>query len=106
MFNPFKKIFGKSATKPEADGVSTSKSKAKSRLQFVLVQDRASLSSEQMVSFKKELVGVIEKYFVIDKERFDIDYRRNGETTTLLINSPVLVKKEESARITTKKVAP
>lgn len=106
MFNPFKKIFGKSTKTTEAEGVSSSKSKAKSRLQFVLVQDRASLSSEQMVSFKKELVGVIERYFVIDKERFDIDYRRNGETTTLLINSPVLVKKEESARITTKKVAP
>ena len=77
--------------------LASSKSRAKNRLQFVLVQDRASLSNEQMLSFKKELVEVIERYFVIDKERFDIDYRRSSDTTTLLINSPVLIRKPEQA---------
>ncbi len=70
-----------------------SKSTAKSRLQFVLVQDRAGMSSEEMTKFKKELMGVIEKYFKIEKNRFDIAYKREGEMTTLLINSPVMVKR-------------
>jgi len=96
VFNRFKRFFGASNTIADTNFNSGSKSKAKSRLQFVLVQDRASLSSEQMVAFKSELVDVIERYFVVDKEKFDIDYRRNGETTTLLINSPVLIKKEDS----------
>lgn len=70
-----------------------SKSTAKSRLQFVLVQDRAGMSSEEMTKFKKELMGVIEKYFKVEKNKFDIAYKREGETTTLLINSPVIVKR-------------
>lgn len=72
---------------------SRSKSVAKSRLQFVLVQDRAGMSGDEMAKFKKELMGVIEKYFKIEKSKFDIAYKRDGELTTLLINSPVMVKR-------------
>ncbi len=73
-----------------------SKNAAKSRLHFVLVQDRAGLTNEEMVSFRRELVDVIEKYFVIDEQGFDIDYEREGDSTTLLINSPVIVKRQEA----------
>jgi cell division topological specificity factor len=76
---------------------SRSKSTAKSRLQFVLVQDRAGMSSDEMTKFKKELMGVIEKYFKIEKNKFDIAYKRDGEMTTLLINSPVMVKRAGEA---------
>ena len=76
-------------------GGRSSKANAKSRLHFVLVQDRTGLSGDEMSLFKKEMVSVIEKYFVIDKSAFDIDYRREGDTTTLLINSPVVVKLQE-----------
>jgi cell division topological specificity factor len=68
---------------------------AKSRLHFVLVQDRAGLGSEEIAKFKRELVAVIEKYFVIDEKAFDITYRRENDSTTLQINSPILVKKKE-----------
>lgn len=73
-----------------------SKSLAKSRLHFVLVQDRAGLSNEEMIQFKRELVQVVERYFVIDKQGFDIAYEREKETTTLLINSPVIVRRQDS----------
>lgn len=69
---------------------------AKSRLHFVLVQDRTGLSNEEMSKFKLELVSVIERYFVIDKQAFDIGYKRDGDLTTLLINSPVVVKRQDS----------
>lgn len=74
-------------------GSVASGSLAKSRLHFVLVQDRTGLSSDEMVSFKREMLTVLEKYFVIDEEGFDIAYAREGEQTTLRINSPVLVRR-------------
>ncbi len=74
---------------------SSSKSIAKSRLHFVLVQDRTGLTNEEMAGFKQEMVSVIEKYFMIDKQAFDIDYKRDGDSTTLVINSPVLVRRQD-----------
>jgi len=74
-----------------------SKDVAKSRLHFVLVQDRTGLTNEEMAGFREEMVKVIEKYFVIDKEGFDIKYHRLADTTTLLINSPVLIRRAGSS---------
>lgn len=89
MFNALKKkLFGQS---------NESKETAKSRLHFVLVQDRTGLTNEEMAGFREEMVKVIEKYFVIDKEGFDIKYHRLADTTTLLINSPVIVRRSTSA---------
>lgn len=73
-----------------------SKKLAKSRLHFVLVQDRTGLSNEQMAKFRGELVEVIQRYFVIDEQGFDIAYERQDDSTTLVINSPVVVKRQES----------
>jgi cell division topological specificity factor MinE len=89
VFNALKKkLFGQS---------NESKETAKSRLHFVLVQDRTGLTNEEMAGFREEMVKVIEKYFVIDKEGFDIKYHRLADTTTLLINSPVIVRRSTSA---------
>ncbi len=77
-------------------GGSSSKNVAKSRLQFVLVQDRTGLTNEELAGFKKELVEVIERYFMIDKSGFDVSYKREGETTTLFINSPIIVKRQDT----------
>ncbi len=72
---------------------SESKDVAKSRLHFVLVQDRTGLNNDEMSGFREEMLKVIEKYFVIDKDGFDIKYHRLADTTTLLINSPVIVRR-------------
>ena len=74
-------------------GRESSKDRARSRLHFVLVQDRSGLTGEQMAKFKQEMVAVIERYFAVDKKSFDISYKRDNDTTTLLINSPVMVKR-------------
>lgn len=73
-----------------------SKSKAKSRLHFVLVQDRTGLTGDDMAAFKRELIRVIDRYFVIDKQGFDVSYQRENGSTTLLINSPVVVRRQET----------
>ena len=89
MFNALKKkLFGES---------NESKETAKSRLHFVLVQDRTGLTNEEMAGFREEMVKVIEKYFVIDKDGFEIKYHRLADTTTLLINSPVIVRRSTSS---------
>lgn|GEM_PF-293005 len=74
-----------------------SKSAAKSRLHFVLVQDRTGLSNNEMAKFKREMVAVIEKYFVIEDRELDIQYQRESDCTTLLINSPVHVRRVKTA---------
>ena len=76
-------------------GGSASKAMAKSRLHFVLVQDRTGLTNTEMAAFKKELISVIEKYFVIDEQGFDISYQRETDLSTLLINSPIVVRRQD-----------
>lgn len=78
------------------DNGKSSKASARSRLHFVLVQDRTGLNNEEIASFKKEMIEVIEKYFVIDESGFDIDYKRATDTTTLVINSPIVVRRQDA----------
>lgn len=63
---------------------------AKNRLQMVLVQDRSGLSSEEMELFRKDLLEVISRYFVMEKTRLDIEWQRNELSTALIINTPVV----------------
>lgn len=79
----------------QTDGKDKSKASARSRLSFVLVQDRTGLNNDELASFKKEMIGVIERYFVIDESGFDIDYKRHSDTTTLVINSPIVVRRQD-----------
>lgn len=79
-------------------GNKNSKKDAKSRLHFVLVQDRSGLSNDELGDFKKELVGVLKKYFVIDVDTVEVDYQRESDSTTLVINSPVLRRKIEGGK--------
>ncbi|MBX7145106.1 MAG: cell division topological specificity factor MinE [Oligoflexia bacterium] len=88
------KLFGSKNGLSE-NGQGRSRALARSRLQFVLVQDRTGLTPEEMTQFKKEMVSVIERYFRIDEKGFDISYKREGDTSTLLINSPVIVRRKE-----------
>ena len=84
MFNALReKIFGSK----------TSKSVAKGRLHLVLVQDRSGLSGDEMGDFRKDLLGVLQKYFVINDSGLEVSYQRESGSTTLVINSPVLRKK-------------
>lgn len=106
MVNFLKKLFGRAVS---ADATAASSGNAKNRLEFLLIQDRAGLNSEDLGKFRGELLQVIEKYFDVDKRSLDIAYRREMEMTTLQIVSPVLIKKkknnEDKVENTVKKVA-
>jgi cell division topological specificity factor len=79
----------------QSDRRDKSKASARSRLSFVLVQDRTGLNNDELASFKKEMIEVIERYFVIDESGFDIEYKRQADTTTLVINSPIVVRRQD-----------
>ena len=95
MIGALKKFF---STNGSGNGVRESKNLAKSRLSFVLVQDRTGLTQDEIANFKKEMVAVIEKYFVIDETGLDVSYKRETESTMLIINSPVVVKRQDGFR--------
>ena len=92
MIAALKKFF---STNGSSHGVRESKNLAKSRLSFVLVQDRTGLTQDEISNFKKEMVAVIEKYFVFDETGLDVSYKRETDSTMLIINSPVVVKRQE-----------
>lgn len=82
------KIFGKSF----------SKQMAKNRLQMVLVQDRSGLTSEEMDFFKKDLLDVICKYFILERKNLDVEWQRADSTTALIINTPVVGRPRSAAK--------
>ena len=48
------------------------------------------MSSQDMEDFKKELMGVISKYFLIEQSHLQIDWERTDSETALVINTPVI----------------
>ena len=75
------------------------KETAKSRLRLVLMQDRSNLEPETMAQLREELIEVISKYIVIDKESLGLNLDGDGESMALMLNIPVIrAKKPEEIR--------
>ncbi len=73
-----------------------SSSVAKERLKLVLIHDRAgtSPSSNVMEMLRKDIVGVISKYFEVEEDDFDVEIRNTSEmggssATRLTANIPI-----------------
>ncbi len=65
---------------------------------MVLVQDRSGLSSQEMDNFRKDLLEVISRYFVLERRGVEIEWQRNDSSTALLINTPVVGRSREAAK--------
>lgn len=75
------------------------KETAKNRLKLVLMQDRSNLEPETMAQLREELIEVISKYIVIDKEALGLNLDGDGESMALMLNIPVIrAKKPEEIR--------
>jgi cell division topological specificity factor len=84
MLNGFmKKLFNKSS----------SKDTAKKRLQFALVYDRLEVSDEILEDMQNEIVAVISRYFVIDKDQLKLDITRHDDLSALMLNTPIISAK-------------
>lgn len=71
---------------------------ASERLQMVLIQDRQSIAPELMENLKHDILEVIGRYVVIQREAIDINLTRSDKVTTLVATVPV-----RSVRRTVKK---
>lgn len=81
MLDIIMKVFGKSEKK--------SGQIAKERLQVVLIHDRASVSPEIMDRLKDDIITVISKYMVINKNDMEISLANDADSVALVANIPV-----------------
>ena len=58
---------------------------AKDRLRFVLQHDRINLPPDRMEAMKSEILDIIAKYLVVDKERVEIDLEQRDRTHSKLV---------------------
>jgi len=74
---------------------------AKDRLRFVLQHDRINLPPERMEEMKREILAVIVKYLVVDKDRVEIDLeQRDRSHSKLTAEIPVAIHTATSAKKT------
>lgn len=76
----FKKLFAKEK----------SKDTAKKRLKLALVYDKLEVSDDLISSLQQDIVDVISKYFIIDKDSINLDIKRSDDYSSLVLNTPIL----------------
>jgi cell division topological specificity factor len=74
-------------------GKNGSKETAKKRLQFALVYDRLEVSDDILKDLQNEIVAVISRYFVIDREQLKLDITRHDDLSALMLNTPIISAK-------------
>lgn len=67
----------------------TSKTMAKDRLRFILVQDRSHLEPSKMEALRNDLLAVLAKYVEFDKGEMDIQFEQDGDSMSLVANVPI-----------------
>ena len=70
-----------------------SKDAAKKRLKLALVYDKLEVSDDLISNLQQDIVDVISKYFVIDKEAIKLDIKRSEDYSSLVLNTPILSAK-------------
>ena len=81
-------------------GKNDSKDVAKKRLKFALIYDKLEVSDNTLEDLQKDIVEVLSKYFVINKEALSLDIQRSEDLSALVLSTPIL-----SAKHAVKKVA-
>lgn len=77
----FDRVFGRSANRGSG-------SKAKERLQFILVHDRIHLPPEKLEEMKAEILAVISKYVAVDNKNVDIGLHRRDRDSLIVAEIP------------------
>lgn len=73
----------------------SSKDAAKKRLQFALVYDKLEVSDDILNNLQQDIVEVISRYFIIDKDSLKLDIRRSDDLSALVFNTPILSAKRK-----------
>ncbi len=72
-----------------------SKEVAQNRLKLVLMHDRTKLDPLTLEKMRYEIIDVISRYVVIDKELLELNLASEGNSMALMLNIPVLRAKTE-----------
>ncbi len=67
----------------------SSATKAKERLQLVLINDRTAITPKALENLKDDLLEVISRYIEIDSEAVQIDLTRKGRQQRLIADVPI-----------------
>ena len=78
-------------------GQGTQKDEAKKRLHFALVYDKLEINDSTLKELQSDIVGVISKYFEIDKDAINLEIQRDEESSALVFNTPILNVKRSRA---------
>jgi cell division topological specificity factor len=54
------------------------------------VYDRLEVSDDSLGKMQNEIVDVISKYFVIDRNQLTMDITRHNDLSALVLNTPIL----------------
>lgn len=73
-------------------GNRNSASRAKERLQFVLIHDRTDLSPGKLEALKDEIIEVISRYIEIDKSAAEISLMESRDQQRLVANIPLAAR--------------
>ncbi len=72
-----------------------SKEVAQNRLKLVLMHDRTKLDPLTLEKMRHEIIDVISRYVVIDKELLELNLAGEGNSIALMLNIPVVRAKTE-----------
>jgi len=70
---------------------------AKKRLQFALVYDQLEVNEDILKNLQQDIVEVISRYFIIDKDSLKLDIRKSEDLSALVFNTPILSTKRSSS---------
>lgn len=79
-------------------GKNKSKDVAKRRLQFALVYDKLEVSDDTLENLQNDMIEVISRYFIIDKDTLKLDINHAEDTSALMVNIPILSTKRRTQR--------
>ncbi len=71
-------------------GHKKSKDTAKKRLQFSLIYDKLEVNDTTLSDLQADIVGVISKYFEIDKNALELKLKKDHDVSALVFNTPIL----------------
>jgi cell division topological specificity factor len=75
----------------------SSKDAAKKRLQFSLIYDKLEVNDTTLSDLQRDIVGVISKYFEIDKDGLELKVKRDDDVSALVFNTPILQVRRKRA---------
>lgn len=89
LYNRVVEFFTKSEEKEETKDV------ARNRLKLVLMQDRTNLNPRLLERLRGEMIDLLSKYVVMDKDLLELNFTPEDDQLALMLSIPVIRAKDE-----------